>query len=78
MVPLNYNFIVTHMSTCGAMRNLQCIPVTCLRGPHFLVGWNIRISCNLLCATYGIVRHGVAMHVTATEGTRLGKYFTMP
>ena len=26
----------------------------------------------------GIVRHAVATHVTATQGTCLGKYLTMP
>ena len=29
--------------------------VTCLREPRFLVVWNIHASCNLLCATRGIV-----------------------
>ena len=63
---------------CDAMRNLQCIPVICLHGPRFLVAWNIRVSCNLPCATCVIVRHGVAMRVTAMQVTRLGKYLTMP
>ena len=49
-----------------------------LHGPSFLMAWNIHVSCNLSCATYEIPRHGVAMRVTATEGTHLGKYFTMP
>ena len=67
----------------GATGKLQCIPVTCLRGPHFLMAWNIRIKCNLLCAMHGIAMHGVAMHgvamcVTAMQGTRLGKYLTTP
>ena len=35
-------------------------------------------SCNLPCAMHGVVRHGVATHVTATQGTPLGKYLTMP
>ena len=53
----NYNFIVKHMSTHGATRNLQHILVMCLRGPCFLMAWNI---CNLPCSTFGIVRHRVA------------------
>ena len=40
--------------------------------------WNIHVSCNLTCTTCGIVRHGVATYVTATQGTRLGKYLKMP
>ena len=74
----NYNFIVTCVSTYGATRNLQCIPVTCLCQPCFLVVWNIHVLYNLTCATCGIVRHGVAMCVTATQGTCLGKCLTMP
>ena len=33
---------------------------------------------NLPCARCGIVRHGVATCVTATQATCLGKYLTMP
>ena len=78
MVSLNYNFIVTCVSTCGATRNLQYIPVICLHGLRFLMVWNIHVSCNLLCATCGIVRHRVAMHVTAMQETCIGKYLIMP
>ena len=49
--PLNYSVIVTCASMRGVMRNLQCIPVTCLHGPCFLIVCNIHVSCNLLCAT---------------------------
>ena len=66
-VLLNYNFIFTHMSTLGAMRKLQYIPITCLRGPRFLVAWNIHVLCNLPYATRGITMHEVAMHVTAAQ-----------
>ena len=62
----------------GATRNLQCIPVTCLCGPRFLVAWNINILCNLPCGTHGIVKHGVVTRVTAMQGTCLDKYLTMP
>ena len=68
----------SHVSMCGATRNSHCIPAMCLHGPRFLIAWNILISCNLPCAMHGIVRHGVATHVTATQGTCLGKYLTMP
>ena len=30
-VPLNYNFIVTHLSMSGATRNIQCIPIIYIR-----------------------------------------------
>ena len=36
--------------------------------------WNIHVLCNLQCATHGIVIHGVATHITATQTTHLGKY----
>ena len=64
------------MSMWGATRILQCIPVMCLHGPHFLVAWNMHISCNLPPATHGISTFGVAVHVTAMQGIRLGKYLT--
>ena len=76
-VLLNNNFIVTCMSTCGATRNLQCIPVMGLHVPCFLMAWNINVLCNLLYTTCGIVRHGIATHVTAMQGTCLGKFLTM-
>ena len=67
-----------HIHTQKHTRNLQCIPIMCLHGLCFLMVWNIHVSCNLLCATCGIVRHRVAMHVTAMQGTCIGKYLTMP
>ena len=48
------------------------------RGSHFLMVWNIHFLCNLPYATCGILRHRVAKHVTATQGTHLGKYLTKP
>ena len=66
MVLRNYNFIITCLATRGAMRNLQCMLVTCLHGPYFLMAWNIQVSCNLPCGTCGIVSLGLAMRVTAT------------
>ena len=82
MVPLNYNFIFTCMSTSGAARKLQCISVTCLHGPRFLVVWNIHISCNL----WSVITCGIATHWSSymcNTDTRniiiyLGKYLKMP
>ena len=37
-VPLNYNFTVPCVSKHLATRNLQCIPITCLRGPCYFRG----------------------------------------
>ena len=35
------------------------------------MAWNIHVLCNLLCATYGIVMHGIVtlwnMHIMATH-----------
>ena len=42
------------------------------------MAWDIHVSCNLLYAIRGITTHGVAMHVTATQGTHLDKYLTTP
>ena len=28
-----------------------------LRGPHFLVAWNMHVLCNSSCATRGIITH---------------------
>ena len=53
-VPLNYNFISTRMYTRGTTTNLHPLPVTCLRGPRFLVAWNIHASCR---NTRGITRY---------------------
>ena len=54
MVPLNYNFILHAWQHDKYLNN----PVTWLRGPHFLVAWNIHVSCNSSCATRGIVTCG--------------------
>ena len=40
-------------------------PFTWLHGPHFLVVWNMHISCNLSCATCGIVTSGIITCGTA-------------
>ena len=53
-VPLNYNFISTRVYTRGTTTNLHPLPVTCLRGPRFLVAWNIHASCR---NTRGITRY---------------------
>ena len=53
-VPLNYNFIFTRVYTRGTTTNLHPLPVTCLRGPRFLVAWNIHASCR---NTRGITRY---------------------
>ena len=45
------------------------IPVMWLRGPRFLVVWNIHISCNLSFATRGMVKGGIVMCRTITRGT---------
>ena len=68
MVLLNYNFTVPCMPTRSDTGNPQCIPVTCLRGPRFVVEWNIQGSFNLPYAIRG--SHGIA--------TCLVKYLTMP
>ena len=34
-------------------------PVTWLRGPRFLVAWNIHVLCNSSCATRGIIMRAV-------------------
>jgi len=44
-VQLNYNFIFACMYMCGTMRKLQCHPVTCLRGPCFLVACIVHVTC---------------------------------
>ena len=72
MVLLNYNFNFTLVSTFSAIKTI-CIPITCWRGPSFLVAWNIHVSCNLLCSMCGI-----AMHVIAMQGTHMEKFLTMP
>ena len=36
-------------------------PIMCLRGPHFLVAWNIQFSCNSSCATHGMVTCGTCI-----------------
>ena len=45
-------------------------PVTWLRGPRFLVVWNIHILCNLSCAMHRIVTCGIIMRrIIITHGT---------
>ena len=44
MVPLNYNFILTHMIMHGTTRILHCVPVTCLHGPCLLIACNVHVS----------------------------------
>jgi len=44
-VPLNYNFIFTHVYTHGTTRKLQCHPVMCLHGPRFLITCNVHVMC---------------------------------
>ena len=72
MVPLNYNFIFMCVSTHGATRKLQCISITCLCGPHYLVVWNIHISCNLWYAVTCEIATNWSSHVcnTNTRNTR--------
>ena len=43
-VPLNCNFISTLVISHGTTKILQCIPVTCLHGPHLLVSCNVHVS----------------------------------
>jgi len=50
-VLLNYNFIFTCVYTRGTTRKLQCLPVTCLRGPRFLVACNAHVTCGNTCGT---------------------------
>ena len=42
-VPLNFNFILPCLISRGTTTILQCIPVTCLHGPHLLMSCNIHI-----------------------------------
>ena len=65
-VPLNYNFIFTHVYTRGNTINILNDPVTWLRGPCFLVAWIIQVPCNSSCATRGIVMHGIIMRGIVT------------
>ena len=44
-------------------------PVTYLRGPRFLVAWNIHVSCNLSCAMRGIVTREIATRGTHNSHT---------
>ena len=37
IIPLNCNFILPRMILHGTMTILQCIPVTCLRGPRYVI-----------------------------------------
>ena len=39
-----------------------------LRGPRLLVAWNIHVSCNLSCATRGIVTRGIITRAIVTRG----------
>jgi len=50
-VPLNYNFIFACVYTRGSTRKLQCHPVTCLCGPHFLVACNVHVTCRNMRGT---------------------------
>ena len=53
-------------------------PCYVLRELRFIMVWNIHVLCNLPYTMHGIVRHGVAMYVTVTQGTCLDKYLTTP
>ena len=44
MVPLNCNFVFTHVISCGTMRKLHSFPVTWLHGPHLPIACNVHIS----------------------------------
>ena len=61
-VPLNYNYAWQHYKYLNN-------PVTWLHGPHFLMAWNIHVSCNSSCATCGIVMHGIFMCGIIMRGT---------
>jgi len=50
-VPLNYKFIFARVYMHGNTRKLQCHPVTCLRGPHFLVACNVHVTCRNMRGT---------------------------
>ena len=43
-------------------------PVAWLRGPRFLVAWNIHVSCNSSCATRGILTRGIITRAIVTRG----------
>ena len=46
-VQFKYNFIFTRVYMHGTTIKLHCIPITCLRGPRFLLACNMHVSCNL-------------------------------
>ena len=43
---------ITHMFNSGTTTVLQCIPVTCLRGPRLLVSGNVHVSWNYMRGKY--------------------------
>ena len=47
-------------------------PITWLRGPRFLVAWNIHVSCNSSCAICGIITRGTGHDTIAMNGTCVG------
>ena len=65
-IDIRYRSIITSFYTRG---NTISVPVRWLRGPRFLVAWNIHILCNLSFATCGIVTHGIIMHGIVMRGT---------
>ena len=52
---ISYNFILHVWQHDKYLNN----PVTWLRGPHFLMLWNIHVSCNSSCATCGVITRGI-------------------
>ena len=46
-VPFKYKFILTRVHTRGTMKEVHSIPITCSRGPRFIVACIIHVSCNL-------------------------------
>ena len=53
---LNCNFIFTCVISRGTMTILQCIPVTCLCGPHLLVSCNVHVSWQQMSGSTCLVK----------------------
>ena len=72
-VPLNCNFIFTRVTTRGTTAILQCILVTCLRGPRLVVSCNVHVSWKLTRGSVRLVETH-AWKCTSRGGSRVEVY----